>query len=88
MPSRKMNRKSRRNSRRNSRKNRKATRRQHKQRGSGYLSDQQFFNPQHLSGVSYSPNLSTAPTSNWTRPILPGTYSSPLLSGGRRRFRR
>jgi len=84
--------KSRKNNRRNSRRN--SRRNNRKQHGSGYLSDQQYFNPEVSYGNAWGSDLSTAPTPEWIRPPQVGTYESPLLlgkspmAGGKRRASR
>jgi len=60
-----------------------------KQRGSGYLQSQQWFNPDVLPPFSLMSAPSTAATADATRPVLLQTQSSPLLQGGRHhRFRK
>ena len=55
-------------------------------RGGGFLTDQQYFNPDVLPPSSMMPPLSTAPTSNDIRPVLISTApSSELMAGGARR---
>ena len=59
------------------------------QRGSGFLTSQQYFNPDVLPPSSMMPPLSTAPTSNDIRPVLISTApSSELMAGGARRTRK
>ena len=68
--------KTRRNNRNRSRKNK---------RGGGYLTDQQFFNPDVLPPSSLMPPLSTAPIGNDIRPVLLATAPpSELMRGGAR----
>lgn len=66
---------------------RKLTRR--KQRGAGYQTSQQFFNPSVLpptTGLLSSATPSSLPTSNWTRPPMMSTFqtggSRRAMSGG------
>ena len=58
-----------------------------KHRGSGYLTDQQFFNPNVLP--PQAPALSHAPSSFSTateiRPVLLSTYRSPQAGGKNRK---
>lgn len=65
------------------RKNRQGGKRGGK-RGGGYLTDAQFFNPDHLPPATMFPAPSTAPTSTETRPVLLATVA-PMLTGGKRR---
>lgn len=68
--------KSRRTNRKASRKNR---------RGGGYLTDQQYFNPDVLPPSTIMPALSSLPTSTDIRPIMLSTAPmSALLAGGAR----
>ena len=56
-----------------------------KHTGGGYLTDQQFFDPQALPPATILPAPSTAPTfGGEIRPVLLAT-SVPALTGGRRR---
>ena len=74
--------KTRRNNRRNnSRKNKS---------GGGYLTDQQYFNPDVLPPSSMMPPLTSLPTSTDIRPVMLSTAPmSALMAGGaRRRTRR
>lgn len=57
-----------------------------KQRGSGYLSDQQFFNPEVLPPTSLFAAPSSAPTATDVRPVLLAT-SVPQMGGRTRRAR-
>ena len=58
------------------------TRRNRRQNGAGYLTDQQFFNPNVLppSAGMFAPVVSTAPTGDAIRPVLMSTFHT----GGRR----
>lgn len=68
--------KSRRNNRKASRKNR---------RGGGFLTSQQYFNPDVLPPSTIMPALSSLPTSTDIRPIMLSTAPmSALLAGGAR----
>lgn len=59
-------------------------RKNHRKNGGGYLTDAQFFNPDHLPPTTVFPAPSTAPTSTETRPVLLATVG-PMLTGGKRR---
>jgi len=74
--------KTRRNNRRNNMRKNKA--------GGGYLTDQQYFNPDVLPPSSMMPPISSAPTSTDIRPVMLATAPmSALMAGGaRRRTRR
>jgi hypothetical protein len=69
-----------------SRKNHRRTARKH--RGAGYLTDQQFFNPNVLPPTSVYSAPSTNATATMTRPILLQTQPTPLLAQGGRRSRK
>ena len=60
------------------------------QRGSGFLTSQQYFNPDVLPPSSLMPPISSAPTSTDIRPVMLATAPmSALMAGGaRRRTRR
>ena len=75
--------KTRRNNRNRSRKNKA-------HRGGGYLTDQQYFNPDVLPPSSLMPPLTSLPTSTDIRPVMLATAPmSALMAGGaRRRTRR
>jgi hypothetical protein len=75
--------KTRRNNRNRSRKNKA-------HRGGGYLTDQQYFNPDVLPPSSMMPPLTSLPTSTDIRPVMLATAPmSALMAGGaRRRTRR
>jgi len=75
--------KTRRNNRNRSRKNKA-------RRGGGYLTDQQYFNPDVLPPSSLMPPLTSLPTSTDIRPVMLSTAPmSALMAGGaRRRSRR
>lgn len=56
---------------------RKQTRRSHKQRGCGYQTSQQFFNPATLPPTTFFPAaVSTAPTVDAIRPVLTSTFQT------------
>jgi hypothetical protein len=59
-------------------------------RGGGYLTDQQYFNPDVLPPSSMMPPLTSLPTSTDIRPVMLSTAPmSALMAGGaRRRSRR
>ena len=70
--------KTRRNNRNRSRKNKA-------HRGGGYLTDQQYFNPDVLPPSSMMPPISSAPTSTDIRPVMLATAPmSALMAGGAR----
>ena len=60
------------------------------QRGSGFLTSQQYFNPDVLPPSSLMPPLTSLPTSTDIRPVMLATApTSALMAGGaRRRTRR
>jgi hypothetical protein len=71
--------KTRRNNRNSSRKNK---------RGGGFLTDQQYFDPDVLPPSSLMPPLTSLPTSTDIRPVMLSTApSSALMAGGARRRR-
>jgi len=74
--------------RRNNRSNN--TRKNKSRRGGGYLTDQQYFNPDVLPPSSLMPPLTSLPTSTDIRPVMLATApTSALMAGGaRRRTRR
>ena len=76
--------KTRRNNRRNN------TRKNKLRRGGGYLTDQQYFDPDVLPPSSLMPPLTSLPTSTDIRPVMLATApTSALMAGGaRRRTRR
>lgn len=70
--------KTRRNNRNRSRKNKA-------RRGGGYLTDQQYFDPDVLPPSSLMPPLSSAPVGDDIRPIMISTApTSELMAGGAR----
>ena len=72
--------KTRRNNRRNSMRKNKS--------GGGYLTDQQYFDPDVLPPSSLMPPLTSLPTSTDIRPVMLATApSSVLMAGGARRSR-
>lgn len=71
--------KTRRNNRTKSRKNKA-------RRGGGYLTDQQYFDPDVLPPSSLMPPLTSLPTSTDIRPVMLSTAPmSALMAGGARR---
>ena len=69
--------KTRRNNRRNN------TRKNKSRRGGGYLTDQQYFNPDVLPPSSLMPPLTSLPTSTDIRPVMLSTAPmSALMAGG------
>ena len=57
-------------------------------RGGGYLTDQQYFDPDVLPPSSLMPPLSSAPIGDDIRPVMISTApSSELMAGGARRRR-
>jgi len=72
------------------RNNRSRSRKNKSRRGGGYLTDQQYFDPDVLPPSSLMPPLSSAPRGDDIRPIMISTApSSELMAGGaRRRTRR
>jgi len=72
------------------RNNRSRLRKNKARRGGGYLTDQQYFNPDVLPLSSLMPPLTSLPTSTDIRPVMIATApSSELMAGGaRRRTRR
>ena len=82
--------KTRRNNRNRSRKNKAPVGTQRVRRGGGYLTDQQYFNPDVLPPSSLMPPLTSLPTSTDIRPVMLSTAPmSALMAGGaRRRTRR
>jgi len=72
------------------RNNRKLSRKNKARRGGGYLTDQQYFNPDVLPPSSLMPPLTSLPTSTDIRPVMLSTAPmSALMAGGaRRRTRR
>jgi hypothetical protein len=74
------------------RNNRKLSRKNKARRGGGYLTDQQYFNPDVLPPSSLMPPLTSLPTSTDIRPVMLSTAPmSALMAGGgnaRRRSRR
>jgi hypothetical protein len=57
------------------------TRRTTQRRGGGYVTSQQFFNPDVYPPFSNQPDVSTAPTDTAVRPVLHSTFKV----GGKRR---
>jgi len=72
------------------RNNRSRSRKNKARRGGGYLTDQQYFDPDVLPPSSLMPPLTSLPTSTDIRPVMIATApSSELMAGGaRRRTRR
>ena len=71
--------KTRRNNRRNN------TRKNKSRRGGGYLTDQQYFDPDVLPPSSLMPPLTSLPTSTDIRPVMLATApTSALMAGGAR----